>query len=246
MSDFVYIVLPAYNEEAAIGTLIENLNHVCTNAGLRYEIIVIDDGSSDKTGEVVSSYKAKFPVRLESHKVNMNLGATIRDGLEMASNQAGADDVIITMDADGTHPASLIPEMVRRIRNGFDVGIASRYIKNAEVIGIPFFRQILSFGAAVLFKIAHPVRGVRDYTCGYRAYRAEIVRNAFTKWGKSFVEQAGFQCMAELLLKLGSLKLNFSEVPLVLRYDLKGGVSKMSVTSTIFSSLALIVKTKKS
>lgn len=246
MYDFVYIVLPAYNEEAAIGSLIENLDHVCRNAGLRYEIIVIDDGSSDKTGEIVSSYKAMFPVRLNSHKVNMNLGATIRDGLEMASNLAASNDVIITMDADGTHPASLIPEMVRRIRDDSDVVIASRYIKNAQVIGVPFFRQILSLGAAVLFKVSHPVKGVRDYTCGYRAYRAEVLRNAFAKWGKSFVEQSGFQCMAELLLKLGSFKLNFSEVPLVLRYDLKGGVSKMSVISTILSSLALVVKTKKS
>jgi dolichol-phosphate mannosyltransferase len=132
--------------------------------------------------------------------------------------------------------------MISKVKNGADVVIASRYRKGAKVTGVPLIRQILSIAAALMFKIFHPVKGVRDYTCGYRAYRAEVIQTAFAALGKSFIEQAGFQCMAEILLKLSRFNLTFSEVPLILRYDLKGGVSKMKVMRTIFSSLALIVK----
>ncbi|NLG18175.1 MAG: glycosyltransferase family 2 protein [Fibrobacter sp.] len=245
MSGFVYIVLPAYNEEAAIGSLIEDLGNVCRDSNLKYEIVIIDDGSADRTREVIGTYASTLPVRLQSHSVNMNLGATIRDGLQLAATLAEADDIIITMDADGTHPPALIPEMVSKVTNCADVVIASRYRKGAKVVGVPLIRQILSIGAAMMFKIFHPVKGVRDYTCGYRAYRAEVIQTAFATLGKSFVEQAGFQCMAEILLKLSRFKLTFSEVPLILRYDLKGGVSKMKVIRTIFSSLALIIKPNK-
>ena len=77
------------------------------------------------------------------------------------------------------------------------------------------------------------MRGARDYTCGFRLYRAAMLRRAADAWGDRLVEEAGFTCMAEVLLKLGRGGARVAEVPLILRYDLKEGASKMKVMRTI-------------
>src|SRR5205823_11598033 len=84
-----------------------------------------------------------------------------------------------------------------------------------------------------------PVRGARDYTCGFRLYRARTLRRAALAWGDRLIEEAGFTCMAELLLKLGRGGAAVVESPLVLRYDRKEGPSKMKMARTIARYFAL-------
>jgi len=104
------------------------------------------------------------------------LGETIRDALELAARKADPEDVVVTMDADNTHPVELIPEMVPRLLEGYDVVIASRYRTGASVVGLSGFRRLMSFGARLIYQAVFPIRGVRDYTCGFRAYRAGFSR----------------------------------------------------------------------
>jgi len=85
-----------------------------------------------------------------------------------------------------------------------------------------------------------PVRGARDYTCGFRLYRAATLRRAAAAWGDALIEEAGFTCMAELLLKLGRGGARVAESPLILRYDLKEGASKMKMMRTISRYFTLI------
>jgi dolichol-phosphate mannosyltransferase len=181
-----------------------------------------------------------MPLRFYRHEVNQGLGATIRDGLEIAVSRASPRDVIVAMDADNSHTPGLIRGMVRLIYEGNDVVIASRYRYGSYVRGVPFHRQLLSLGARLLFQVAFPIKGVRDYTCGYRAYRSEVLREAFSRFGPEFVSQTGFQCMVDILLKLRAMDVIFAEVPLILRYDLKGGASKMKVMRTILGTLKLL------
>lgn len=132
--------------------------------------------------------------------------------------------------------------MGRMIQEGFDVVIASRYQPGSRVLGVPWFRRIMSFSASWLFRILFPTPGVRDFTCGYRAYRAGALRKAIDHYGPSFVDQTGFQCMVDIILKLRTMDVIFGEVPMLLRYDLKGGGSKMRVYKTAKSTLLLLVK----
>jgi len=148
----------------------------------------------------------------------------------------------VVMDADSTHAPDLVRDMVRVVREGADVVIASRYRPGWQVRGVPVQRKLRSAGARVLFQLCFPIRGVQDYTCAYRAYRASALRDAFRRYGDDFVNQKGFQWTVDILLKLRELDLVFCEVPLVLRYDLKRGASKMKVLRTIAGSLALVVK----
>ena len=238
----VIVVLPAYNEEQSLGLLLQRLHEAMHAAALDYEVVIVDDGSSDGTAGVIGEYAQHRPVHLKRHDVNLGLGATIRDGLKRALAIATDEDIVVVMDADNTHTPGLIHTMIRAVRGGADVVIASRYRPGSYVCGVPCHRRLLSFGASALFRLLFPIRGVRDYTCGYRAYRAGVLRDAFHRYGDDFVNQPGFPCMADMLLKLRGLDLIFREVPLILRYDLKQSDSKMKVARTIAQFIALILR----
>jgi len=237
----VIVTLPAYNEEATLATLLERIRESMEENEIEYRVIVVNDGSSDGTGEIVDRMRDSIPVRRIDHATNRGLGEAIRTGLLAAIEGSKDRDIIVTMDSDNTHTPGLIARMVRTIREGNDVVIASRFQPGAHVRGVPLYRRVLSRVGSLMFRVAFPTPGVRDFTSGYRAYRAEVVKQAFDTYGGAFVAESGFSCMVDILLKLRRLEAIMSEVPLVLRYDMKFGVSKMLVVRTIADTLKLLV-----
>lgn len=240
----IYIVLPAYNEERDIRALLERIRDVMTDPALDGKVLVVNDGSTDGTVSVVNAFAQTVPLELLQHEKNKGLGQAITTGLRRASELASGSDIIVAMDADNTHDPKLIKQMVQHIQAGKDVVIASRYEKGGEEIGLSWPRHVFSWGASFLLRLFFSIPGAKDYTCGYRAYRGELLHEAFKYYGDRFIEERGFTCMAEILLKLGGLSARVGEVPLVLRYDFKSGQSKMKVFRTVWRYLVLIVKSK--
>lgn len=239
----IWVVLPAYNEELSLPKLLAAIDEAMFESDLVYRILVMDDGSTDGTAEIARQAAERLPLVVERHPVNLGLGMTIRDGLMKAAELAEPRDLIVTMDADNSHSPELILRMVRLAREGHDVVIASRYQPGSRIRGVPFARRALSYWGSRLFRLIFPLPGVRDYTCGYRCYRAAVLQRVIASYGESFFDQEGFQCMVDILLKLRrEPDLIFGEVPLVLRYDLKEGASKMRVWRTIRSTLSLMAK----
>lgn len=236
----IIVVLPAYNEEANIGNLLRRIFECLTDEDIGFSIIVVNDGSSDRTRQILEEYREEFPLIVHHHEENQGLGATIRDGLRQAADIASDRDIVITMDADESHMPGLMVRMIRMIREGFDVVIASRYQPGSRIYGLTLRRRVISRMGSLLMRILFPTPGVSDYTCGYRAYRAEALKQAYAQYGDSLVNQDGFQCMVDILLKLRKLPLIFGEVPLILRYDLKRGPSKMHLVKTSVSTLRLL------
>lgn len=239
----IWIVLPAYNEETDLPVLLDRIEDSMLEANLDHQIVIVDDGSTDRTLEIARDTARRMPIHIETHETNMGLGATIRDGLLTACRLADPRDIIITLDADNSHTPELVLRMVRQIREGHDVVVASRYQRGSHVRGVPVLRRILSYWGGALFKLVFPIKGVRDYTSGYRAYRAELLQSVVSNSERPFFDQDGFQVMVDILLKLRLRPgLIFGEVPMILRYDLKSGASKMDVGATIGKTLRLMVK----
>lgn len=238
----IYIVLPAYNEGAIIGKLVVDIADTMDEFGFIYKIVIVDDGSTDNTRSIIEASDEKDNILYFVHEKNQGLGATIRDGLLHASKITDDRDIIVTMDADATHLPGSILQMVRMIYEGYDVVIASRYKPGARVIGLSWFRKLLSFGASLIVQIVFPISGVKDYTCGYRAYRADVIKRAFTVYGDKFVSESGFQCMVDILLKLRAENAIIGEIPFVLRYDNKIGKSKLPVCRTVIDTLKLLLR----
>ncbi len=105
------MVLPAYNEEDALPRLIDSLVEQLREENREFEILVVNDGSQDKTRQVAEAYSGKTPVRVYNNATNRGLAETLRTGLLEALKLAAKDDIIITMDADNTHPAGLVIRM---------------------------------------------------------------------------------------------------------------------------------------
>lgn len=238
----IYIVLPAYNEEETLPPLLEAIGENMTEAGLAYKVIVVNDGSTDATARAVKDASARMPLELVEHAENRGLAETLKTGLMTAVKMASPKDVIVTMDADNTHTPGLIMSMFRLIREGHDVVIGSRYQSGARVIGVPLSRRLLSFGASLLFRVLFPIKGVKDYTSGYRAYRARVIKEMFDLYGEDFISETGFSCMVDVLLKIRMHPVVVGEAPLILRYDKKASTSKMDVSKTVRETLALILK----
>jgi dolichol-phosphate mannosyltransferase len=240
----IFLVLPAFNEEASLPLLLESWEKQSWRSP-DFQIILVNDGSSDGTARVAQDWSVRLPVEIVTHAQNRGLGETILDGLARAAELAQPQDAIVAMDADNTQPIALIPRMVRGLEEGKDIVIASRFQPGAKVLGLSPFRHFLTLCARVLYQAVLPVSGVRDYTCGFRAYRAGLLQHAFKRYGSSLVTERGFACMAEILVKLAGLGAKVGEVPMILRYDQKLGASKMGVASTVRESLLLLLRHRR-
>jgi dolichol-phosphate mannosyltransferase len=238
----VFVVLPAYNEAEGLPSLLERVQRVFAENNRSYHVIVVDDASSDDTPDIAVEYSQRMPVTLVQHIENQNLPGALRSGLTAAVGLAKEGDVIVTMDGDDTHPPAFINPLLQKIQEGYDVVTASRYQPGSRVVGVPRFRVLMTYGAKLLFQTIMPIPGVRDYTCGYRAYRFNVLQETMEHYGEEFVSEKGFSCMADVLLKMRKFKYVFGEVPFLLRYDQKQGLSKMNVGRTVSMSLKLLLK----
>lgn len=235
-------VVPAYNEEASIADLIDRMAEVSIEQGWRYTITVVDDGSADATGAIAKTKAAEYPVTVLRNEPNAGLGRTIRRGLKAAADESGPEDVIVTLDADLTQDPGWVPSMLARFdAGGADVVIASRYRKGAAVEGLSLFRTMLSFGAGALVLLVRPIEGVRDYSCGFRLYRAQTIVDGFARDGDDFVSEKGFACMVEIAERLRGYA-DFAEVPFILRYDAKRKESAIKIGPTIRAYFRVIAK----
>jgi dolichol-phosphate mannosyltransferase len=247
----IHVALPAYCEEGNIASLLRDICLTMEEVAphRKYRIVVVDDGSTDRTAARVEDFQQemgdRFPggrVELVRHETNLGLAEAIRTGLTHCIEGAQDRDIILTMDADNSHLPGLIPSMIRKIEEGHDVVIASRYQRGARVVGLSLSRRFLSYGARWLFRVLFPIPGVRDYTCGFRAYRVGLLRKVIDEHPNFFSEQ-GFVVMLDILLKLRlEPHVLMTEVPLLLRYDKKKDASKMNIRTTVKDSLWLAVR----
>ncbi|MEZ0388993.1 MAG: glycosyltransferase [Verrucomicrobium sp.] len=227
----ISVVLPAFNEEKDLPRLLERLKNSLESLGRPYHIIVVDDGSADRTAEIAEEAANRMPVLLIKHARNQGLGRAMQTGLSAAGKLGG---IVITMDADNSHDPRYIGEMVEVLeRKSVDVVIASRFRAGSQIHGVPFYRQMLSWGCFVAMKTVLPYAGVRDYSTGFRAYQASAINALVRRYGDCIVEVSGFACMLEILAKLRSVGARACEIPYTLRYDEKLGVSKLRIFRTL-------------
>lgn len=240
----ILLVLPAYNEAEALPRLLGRCAALAPTLDQPLHVLVVDDGSADGTAEAARRHDSPaMPVEVVVHAVNRGLHGALDTGLRTAVARTTPHDWIVTMDADDTHPPSIVVPMLQAARAcGADVVIASRFRHGAEWHGLSWDRLLFSHGVSWLFRLVWPLGGVRDYTCGYRAYRADLLRRAYDTWGDRFVNEPSFACMPDVLWKLGRLRPRMVEVPLSLHYDRKPGASKMRVARTIRRTLLLLLR----
>jgi glycosyltransferase involved in cell wall biosynthesis len=161
----VSVVVPAYNEEAAVGEQVEAIRQALCPQGVAYEIIVIDDGSTDRTSEAAVLAGAS----VLRHSENRGYGASIKTGIGAAQYET-----IVIIDADGTYPASQIPVLVKQLEAA-DMVVGARI---GQEVHIPWIRRPAKW---LLGRLAQYIAGrtIPDLNSGLRAFRRECVKQYF-------------------------------------------------------------------
>ncbi|MGB9854568.1 MAG: glycosyltransferase family 2 protein [Candidatus Bathyarchaeales archaeon] len=219
----VSVVIPAYNEEKMIGNIIEETMQVMENLGLPYEIIVVDDGSVDRTREVASKYKAI----VVSNEQNRGKGYALRKGFKYAHG-----DIIVTIDADGSHNPKEIPDLLNPLFNGADVVAGSRFLGRAK----DHTSKLHQFGNSLINATIMVITGkmVTDSQTGFRAFKKDFLRQIS-------LESYGYDIETEIILK--SLKNGFKlkEVPISCKKR-EHGISKLKTLPDGFKIFKTILK----
>ena len=225
----IIILLPAFNEEESLPTLMPKIKQTMEAMDENYRVLVCDDGSSDATPEMLSKFSQDMPLEVIVHKINRGLGESSRDLFERAAEIASDSDVIVRLDCDDTHEPEFIPCLVKAVRNDRDVVVASRFAPGGGQRGVSAYRAFISRCANLLMKVFFPISGLKEYSCGFRAYRAAMIKEAISFYGNNFIQLKGlgFTCTLEKIVKLKLLGARFGEAPFVLRYDQKQSASKM-------------------
>ena len=157
----ISIILPMYNEETAIADELEGIHRTMDESGLPYEIVVVDDGSTDGSAEIVRGFEG---VTLIRHPYNRGTGAACTTGLKAAEG-----DVVVMIDADGTYPHHEIPRLIEMVRNGYSMAIGARKQEEGTLrwLRTPtkwFIRQLASYLTATR---------IPDLNSGLRAFDRE-------------------------------------------------------------------------
>ena len=192
-----YIIIPAYNEEKTIAKVIKDLKKN------KYEnIIIIDDGSKDKTYEVAK----KSGANVIKHIINRGQGAALKTGFDYALNKKA--DIVITFDADGQHLASEIKKIIAPVsNNSVDVALGSRFLKK---IKMPLIRKIFLKGGALIFLIMYGIR-LTDSHNGFRAISKKALQ-------KMDLKTDGMEHASEIIEEIAKKKIRFKEIPVTILY----------------------------
>jgi len=213
----VLVIVPTYNERDNLPMIARRLRAAVPEAHL----LVADDNSPDGTGEIADELAAQDDhIHVLHRPGKQGLGAAYIAGFRWGL--AEGFDVLVEMDADGSHRPEELPKLLDAVANGADLAIGSRWVPGGKVVNWSLSRELLSRGANtyVRFMLGLPVR---DSTAGFRAYRAATLE----KIGLDDVQSQGYCFQVDLTLRTVRSGLRVTEVPITF-VDRTIGSSKMS------------------
>lgn len=237
----IWIVLPAFNEESSLPKLLPKLDERLRSDGIAYRLVAVNDGSVDRTAEILADFATRLPMDVVTHPINRGLGETERDGFEFAAARCAAGDIIVRVEGDDTHGPEYVTAIVAKLGEGFDVVNTSRFQPSGGQKGVDGYRAFISRCANYFMQAMFRIPNVRDYSCGYRGYRGRVIQDAVKIFGNNFIQLRGlgFTSTLEIIVKLHLLGCKFAEVPFTLRYDQKQGPSKMVSSITTIGYLLM-------
>lgn len=221
-SRHVSIVVPAYNEEGSISRTIDEIDGVMKSQDYKYEIIVVDDGSTDGTVEIA---KQKPSARIIQHPYNRGYGASLKTGIKNAQGE-----IILIIDADSTYPVEKIPLLLSHM-NEYDMVVGARTNKDAKI-------QLIRRPAKwVLSRLANYLSGTKipDLNSGLRAFKKEIALKFFN----ILPDQFSFTTTITLGMICSGYTIKYEPIS----YHRRVGKSKISPIRDTSNFILLIVRT---
>ena len=225
----IYICIPAHNEERTAGVLLWKIRQVMSEFGRDYQIFFLDDGSTDRTAEVVSPYTQVLPLEILRNERREGHGAALEKLLREAISRASYPrrDVVVTLQADFTDEPHAIPPMVKRVEGGADLVVAAQPPNGKSA---PRAVRWVRRGLPWLERKLELPEGVSDPISGLRAYRVGLLRKALRDQdGARVVRRDGWAASLELLQAVAPHTRRVEETEAETRYDRRVRPSRQSV-----------------
>ncbi len=223
----VSVVLPMYNEEENAENTIREIIKVLEKNYSSFEVVVVNDGSTDSTGEIIEKISKKDPrVRFLNHSRNLGKGNVYRTAFPHLKG-----DFVVTIDADLSYSPSEIPSLIENLKNkNVEIVLGSPYTKGGRAENVPFFRLLISkIGNRILgFSLGadlHCVTGI------FRAYRRDVIQSIY-------LESNGKEVEPEIISKSISMGYKILEVPATLKRRVRGK-SSFKLKKVMFPHLML-------
>ena len=212
------VIIPTYDELENLPIILDLLFAAAPDV----DVLVMDDGSPDGTGELAEQIAATDPrVHVQHRAGKLGLGSAYLQGFAWGLEQGYAQ--LVEMDADGSHPPAELPAMIAAVESGrAALAIGSRWVRGGSVVDWPRRREVLSRGANLYARLMLGVP-VRDSTAGFRVYAAEALR-AIDRGG---IDSKGYCFQIDMTLRVVDAGLDVVEHPICFK-DREHGESKMS------------------
>lgn len=240
----IKVLLPIYNESESVYNLLENFSDFFNKYNFNeHEIYAVNDNSNDDTEinikKAIENFK-NLNIKYIKNASNKGLAQTLKENIKTITSESKSSDVLITMDGDNTHNPFTIIEMILKLEEGADIVIASRYCEASRIKGLSNKRILLSIIAKFLYSLRWQLKGVKDYTCNYRAYKITILKKLIRN-NSNFISQKEFSAVGELLKNLSKYNPIITEVPMILNYSNKKNNSNINLIKTILCSIKLLI-----
>jgi len=218
---YLSVIIPAYNEEKRLPKTLREINEYLRKQNFDSEIIVVSDGSTDKTCQVVESLKSQIKnLKLICEKVNRGKGYGVKIGMLNAKGKYR-----LFTDADNSTPISEIEKFWPEFKKGADVVIASRDKKGAILDPPqPLFRRFVGEVFKYLRKMIVGLWEIEDTQCGFKCFKGEVAEKIFPKCK---IERFAFD--PEILLIAKKMGFKIKEVPVYWKNDLQSKVKFKSM-----------------
>jgi len=235
----VYFLIPSYNDSENFEKLLENISQTAKN--FKFQVIIVDDGSKDKTKEVAKKLSLKYPLTLIGYSENKGPGFAFKFGFNFLISKLKSSDLVVTMEADNTADFKILPKMLEKAAK-FDLVLASPFAAGGKFVRVSSARKLLSLAANRLDKLIFRIPEVNTYSSFYRVYRAQIIKKAKKIYQSKFITEYGFPVFVELLIKLNKIGVKICEVPAEVDWTKREGKSKMNIKKSTINHFLLYYK----
>jgi dolichol-phosphate mannosyltransferase len=226
----VTIVVPCYNEQDGLPSLVARLAALQEDGGRGWEVLFVDDGSADRTfAALLASVQCQRWAKVLRHPTNLGLGAALRTGFRYSESP-----IICTIDSDCTYPPERLPELVSLLEQGAEIATASAWHPHSEAAQGSRFRIALSRAVSNVYKLLIG-QDVHTFTCLFRAYRRDAL-------DRIRFRSNGFAAVAEIMLRGMLAGYRVRELPMRLERR-QFGQSKLKVGDAIVAHVSLLTMT---